>query len=255
MSLESAFRIASPRLHPRRIAPLGLAIVALVAVFWLLAFVSAFRSYSLAAWSMGVAFIVYDLAQLVFVAVAARRLFAQVAPDGEGRGVSLGVVVAAYNEAAALGPTLDALIAQSSPPDQIVVADDGSDDGGAAVLAARYGLVPPPLGGLAQSPTTPTLFWLRLPHRGKARALNAALAQVTTEIVVTVDADTILAPEALAHMQNAFACDPALIVAGGCWSRAAAATRSPRRCRRSSATNMCAISSPVSRGRGWNRCC
>jgi len=215
MSLESAFRIASPRLYPRRIAPLGLAIVAGVAVFWVLAFVSAFRSYSLAAWSMGVAFIVYDLGQLIFVGVAARRLFAVTPPEGEGRAVSIGVVVAAYNEAAALGPTLDALLSQSSPPDQIVIADDGSDDESAAVLAVRYGLAPPPPGGLAQSPTIPTLFWLRLPHRGKARALNAALGVVTTDIVVTVDADTILEPDALAHMGRAFAADPALVVAGG----------------------------------------
>jgi glycosyltransferase involved in cell wall biosynthesis len=214
MPLESAFRLASPRLNPRPIAPLGLAMMAVIAVFWVVAFVSAFRSYSLAAWSMGVAFIIYDLAQLLFVAVAARRLFAPTPTEGERR-VSLGVVVAAYNEAPALGPTLEALFGQSSPPDQLILADDGSDDASAAVLASRYGLVAPALGGLAQSPTHPTLFWLRLPHRGKAHALNAALARVTSQIVATVDADTILAPDALAHMRHAFAADPALIVAGG----------------------------------------
>jgi cellulose synthase/poly-beta-1,6-N-acetylglucosamine synthase-like glycosyltransferase len=178
------------------------------------AFVSAFRSYSLAAWSMGVAFIVYDLGHLVFVGVAARKLFAPPAREGQGD-LSLAVVVAAYNEAPALGPTLDALLAQSRPPDQILLADDGSDDDSAAVLASRYGLVAPPPGGLAHSPTHPSLFWLRLPHRGKARALNAALEHVTAEIVATVDADTILEPDALAHMRHAFAADPALVVAGG----------------------------------------
>jgi cellulose synthase/poly-beta-1,6-N-acetylglucosamine synthase-like glycosyltransferase len=214
MPLDSAFRLASPRLNPKPFAPLGLATMAAIAVFWAFAFVSAFRSYSLAAWSMGVAFIVYDLGHLLFVGVAARKLFALAPPEAEGR-VSLAVVVAAYNEAAALGPTLDALLAQSRPPDEIWLADDGSDDDSAVVLASRYGLAAPPPGGLARSPTQPTLVWLRLPHRGKARALNAALDHVTAEIVVTVDADTILAPDALAPMANAFAADPALVVAGG----------------------------------------
>ncbi len=62
-------------------------------------------------------------------------------PPREGQGgVSVTVVVAAYNEAAALAPTLDALLTQTRPPDEIFLADDGSDDDSAAVLAARYGL-------------------------------------------------------------------------------------------------------------------
>ena len=40
--------------------------------------------------------------------------------------------------------------------------------------------------------------WLRLPHGGKARALNAALAYVDTDVVLTVDADTLLEPSAIA---------------------------------------------------------
>ena len=93
--------------------------MAAIAVFWLAAFVLAFRSHGLAAWSIGVAFIVYDFAHLMFISDQARKLFAQ-APPPRGQGsISVGVVVAAYDEAAALGPTLDALLKQSSPPDQI----------------------------------------------------------------------------------------------------------------------------------------
>jgi cellulose synthase/poly-beta-1,6-N-acetylglucosamine synthase-like glycosyltransferase len=189
--------------------------MAAIAVFWLAAFVLAFRSHGLAAWSIGVAFIVYDFAQLMFINIEARKLFAQ-APPRRGQGsISVGVVVAAYDEAAALGPTLDALLKQSSPPDQILIADDGSEDGSGELLATRYRLSVPPLGGRSQSLVAPTLQWLRLPHRGKARALNSALDHVATEVVVTVDADTRLAPDAIAEIRRAFADDPALVVGGG----------------------------------------
>ncbi|MFX6357449.1 glycosyltransferase, partial [Acinetobacter baumannii] len=88
----------------------------------------------------------------------------------------------------------------------ILIADDGSSDGTAAVLARRYGLVAPPLGTMSEpSPVLPSLRWLRLRHGGKARALNAAMVQVDTEVVLTVDADTLLEPGAIAAMRAAFA--------------------------------------------------
>ena len=214
-SLESAFRRASPRLNPKPIAPLGAAIVTAIALFWIAAFFLAIRGSGLAAWSMGVAFIVYDFAHVSFIAIEARKLFLAAPPPQAGAPPSVGVIVAAYNEAAALGPTLDALLAQTHPPEQIFLADDGSEDGSAAEIAARYGLTVPPLGGVSRSAVAPTLQWLRLPHRGKARTLNAALDVVATEIVVTVDADTKLAPDAIAEIRRAFAEEPALVVGGG----------------------------------------
>jgi cellulose synthase/poly-beta-1,6-N-acetylglucosamine synthase-like glycosyltransferase len=49
---------------------------------------------------------------------------------------------------------------------------------------------------------------------GKGRALNAGLAQVSSEVVVTLDADTRLAPGALAALGAAFAWDE-VMAAGG----------------------------------------
>jgi cellulose synthase/poly-beta-1,6-N-acetylglucosamine synthase-like glycosyltransferase len=125
------------------------------------------------------------------------------------------VIVAAHNEAAILPRTLAALFAQSDAPEWIVIADDGSFDGTAALLAG-YGLTPPPVGGLSDaSHMHPSLLWLRLPHGGKARALNAAMQKTGTEIVLTVDADTLLHEGAIAAMRAEFAGDPSLVAATG----------------------------------------
>lgn len=215
LALDAAFQRASPRFHPQPIAPLGAAIVAAATALWIAAFAAAFLGRGLAAWSVGVAFIVYDLAHLTFVAIQARKLFTPTVPRVEGPLLRVAVIVAAYNEASALGATLAALLAQTSPPEEIWLADDGSDDDSAAVLAQLYGLAAPALGEAAVSPVAASLRWLRLPHGGKAQALNAALGRVEAPVVVTVDADTQLAPDAIAVIRDAFARDPALAVGGG----------------------------------------
>ena len=96
----------------------------------------------------------------------------------------------------------------------IVIADDGSTDATPQVLAG-LGLAAPAPGGMVESSMTPGLFWLRLPHGGKAVALNAALLQLSTDVVVTVDGDTLLEPGAIGAMRAAFAGEPELVAATG----------------------------------------
>ena len=97
-----------------------------------------------------------------------------------------------------------------------MLADDGSTDGSAAVLREAYGLEQPALGEMSgPSPVLPSLRWLRLPHGGKARALNTAIPLIDTELLLTVDADTLLAPGALRAMRDAFAAEPQLVAATG----------------------------------------
>src|SRR5262249_32673104 len=59
------------------------------------------------------------------------------------------------------------------------------------------------------------LRWLRLPHGGKARALNQTILRLNTDLVVTADADTLLEPGAIAAMRGAFAREPELVAATG----------------------------------------
>ncbi len=112
--------------------------------------------------------------------------------------------------------TLAALSHQTEPADLIIVADDGSTDGTAALMGETFGLAPPDLGMLSPpSPSHPALRWLRLPHGGKPAALNAAIMLAETEMVLTVDADTLLEREAIAAMRGAFGADPNLVAATG----------------------------------------
>ncbi len=170
------------------------------------------------AWSAGIVYIFYDTVLLTFVFMRTIRIEQprhepSATPDGARPTIT--VIIAAHNEAPSLAVTIAALLAQTAPAETIVIADDGSTDGTVGVLARLYGL-DARQGGLSEpSPVHPALRCLRLPRGGKARALNAACALAASDLVVTVDADTLLDPPALAAMARAFAADPHLVAATG----------------------------------------
>ncbi len=94
------------------------------------------------------------------------------------------ILVPAYNEQAHLGPTLAALSPLLDRGAALIVIDDGSADATAAL--ARERLADWPRARVVSLPA----------NGGKAMALNAGLALVGTALVLTVDADTRLFPEA-----------------------------------------------------------
>ena len=107
-SLTAALISSSPRLSPPATPLLSSLIHGTVLTLWLLLFAAAFKLGGVLAWCVGIAYIVYDTALLLFVGWKARQLLRPVAPEPAGRRVSLGVIIAAHNEAAALPLTLDA---------------------------------------------------------------------------------------------------------------------------------------------------
>ena len=216
-SLEQRLEAESPRLTPRR-APLSSTLFSAAAVIaFLLLLLPAFFRQNLAAWSVGIAYILYDTALLAFTAIQIAKLKrATLESAAHLARPTLGVIIAAHNEAGVLGVTIDHLAAQNDPPDLIVIADDGSSDDTPDRLEALYGLKPPRLGELSEpAPKLASLRWLRLAHGGKARALNETFTHMDTDLVVTVDADTLLEANAVGAMRAAFAREPELVAATG----------------------------------------
>lgn len=107
-----------------------------------------------------------------------------------GPGLRVVVLVPAYNEAASIGATLDGLMLQSRPADLVVVIPNGCTDG-TAREARKY-------------PVT-VMELPRLEHR-KSEALNRAWKEYAydADVVVCLDADTVLPPNALAAWEREF---------------------------------------------------
>lgn len=228
-ALAKALKQASPR-HTVVATPMRSYLIhGSVLLLWLALLAMVLSFTGVLVWSVGVVYVLYDTVLLAFVFWQTLTLARVVIPSTQteqkysapdvsftSSRATLGVVVAAHNEAAVLPITLAALLGQDDPPDEIVIADDGSTDNTATILLGLYGLNEPPLGAMsAASATHPSLRWLRLPHGGKAVALNTAMLQMTVDTVLTVDGDTLLEPQAIACVRSAFSAEPALVAATG----------------------------------------
>lgn len=108
------------------------------------------------------------------------------------------VLVPAYNEADSLGDTLLSLLTQTVAPEEIIVIDDCSTDHTARVAEQ--------LGVRVVRPDRNT--------GSKAGAQSYALRVVQTPLVMAIDADTTLAPDAIERLETAFA-DPDVVAACG----------------------------------------
>src|SRR2546427_9976694 len=109
-------------------------------------------------------------------------------PERARTGADVTVIVPAYKEAASIADTIGSLQAQTAPPREIIVVDDCSTDGTGDV--AR---------GLGTTVVRP-----RANTGSKAGAQTFALRHVRTPLTVAIDADTVLAPDALDRLLPAF---------------------------------------------------
>jgi biofilm PGA synthesis N-glycosyltransferase PgaC len=95
------------------------------------------------------------------------------------------LIVACFNEEDVIEETLDYACAQDYPGElHILVADDGSTDRTVELAAKR-------------AEHDERISVRSYPHGGKANTLNHALDDVHTPLIATVDADTLLMPEAV----------------------------------------------------------
>lgn len=186
----------------------------LVATCWITATLGAFVAEGIVVWSTGLLYVFYDSALLAFVGWQTRHLRSRPAATAAGR-TRLAVLIPARNESDALARTVDAVLAQCQAGDEVWVVDDGSVDTTRQELARCYAVPVHPVLGAVASAREPRLRVLSKAHSGKADSLNRAWPLTDAEVVVTVDADTVLHPGALQAVRAAFEAEPDLAAVCG----------------------------------------
>jgi biofilm PGA synthesis N-glycosyltransferase PgaC len=119
------------------------------------------------------------------------------------------VAIACFNEEKTIEETLDYVLGQDYPGAlRVLVADDGSSDR-TVELALR------------RARGDDRIAVASFPHGGKARTLTRAMAEVTTPLLATVDADTLLMPSALRRIVARLSISPpdTVAVAGAVFVR------------------------------------
>jgi peptidoglycan-N-acetylglucosamine deacetylase len=110
-------------------------------------------------------------------------------PDYKPR---VSVLIPAYNEEAVIEATVRAALASDYPEIEVIVVDDGSIDRTAEIVREDFG-------------RDPRVRLLLQSNHGKPSALNNGLGEATGEIVVSIDADTIVDAKAIRLLIRHFA--------------------------------------------------
>ncbi len=114
---------------------------------------------------------------------------------------SVCVLIPAHNEESVIVETVRAALASDYPDLRVIVANDGSADRTGALLDEHFGV-------------DPRVRIIHQANRGKSGALNRALAEAASDVVVTIDADTEVEPDAIAKLARHFA-DPTVGAVAG----------------------------------------
>src|SRR6266852_4091116 len=107
---------------------------------------------------------------------------------------SVTVLIPAHNEESVIVQTVTSVLLSDLKELRIIVVNDGSTDRTRELLDQNFSL-------------DPRVRIIHQVNRGKAAALNVALSHADTEIVVTIDADTEVEPDAISKLVRHFS-DP-----------------------------------------------
>ncbi|MBX9743114.1 MAG: polysaccharide deacetylase family protein [Chthoniobacterales bacterium] len=106
------------------------------------------------------------------------------------------VIIAAYNEERVIASTIEHLLESYYEGFlELLIVDDGSQDQTTRVVEKCC---------KKMLPKNRSILLLKQPNLGKATALNRAVAAASHELIVTLDADTMVTPEALTELLAPF---------------------------------------------------
>jgi cellulose synthase/poly-beta-1,6-N-acetylglucosamine synthase-like glycosyltransferase len=216
--------------NPQHYAYRAWLLFSLISFLLLFALTGAIEFDNILAWSVGLLYVVYDTWLLSYVAWKTRILGKITTINStelitneqhlkrRNTSLSLGVLVAVYNESNEILPTLKHLLAQDHTPKKIIIVNDGSIDDTENKINQLYSFYNEHnkhQQSLFQSKLHPHLYLYNKKNSGKADSLNQAIAYIDCDVIVTVDADTLLAANALKEIQNSFANNNKLVASCG----------------------------------------
>jgi cellulose synthase/poly-beta-1,6-N-acetylglucosamine synthase-like glycosyltransferase/spore germination protein YaaH/peptidoglycan/xylan/chitin deacetylase (PgdA/CDA1 family) len=112
-------------------------------------------------------------------------------PDHPDFQPPVSVLIPAYNEESVIVYTVNSVLESDYARLEVIVVDDGSIDGTGDLLDEQFG-------------RNPAVRVLHQPNRGKSAALSHALAEASSGIIVTIDADTSVEPDAVSKLVRHF---------------------------------------------------
>lgn len=152
-------------------------------------------------WFSVVAVLVVGFLNVLLALWRRRRRKRIVFPTARDTSLPVSVVLAAYNEETVIARTLRSILASDYPITEVLVVDDGSSDS----TADEVRLV---------ASEDPRVRLLQQPNGGKSTALNNGVRAAAGEVVVTLDADTVMTSGTIARMVRHFALDEAGTLGG-----------------------------------------
>lgn len=140
-------------------------------------------------------------------------------PENLAHWPSVTLVAPAYNEETLIVQSAKNFLASDYPRLEVIIVDDGSHDETFAQLDEAFDLVALPLRGRTDLKTAPIRSVnisrsdprLRVAHKengGRSDAINAGISIARGELVVVVDADSLLDPEGIARSVRPFEVHP-----------------------------------------------
>ncbi|PSJ42104.1 glycosyltransferase family 2 protein [Allosphingosinicella deserti] len=139
---------------------------------------------------------------------------------------AIAVLAPAFNEEVTIVESVNSLLALQYPDFEIVVINDGSKDSTLATLLDHFALAPvaryhdlavkhAPIRGLYASPRLPRLLVVDKENGGKSDALNAGINVARAPLFCSIDADSLLEPDALLRAVRPFVEEPRQTLAVG----------------------------------------
>ncbi|QBP42468.1 glycosyltransferase [Paenisporosarcina antarctica] len=120
-----------------------------------------------------------------------------------GRSINplVSVVISAYNEEKVISRTIDSVLKSNYVNFEVIVVDDGSIDQTSVIVSENFA-------------NSEKVHLINKMNGGKASAINMGIKKANGDIIIAVDADTIISPEAISYLVRHFIDEKVAAVSG-----------------------------------------